>query len=51
MSLSRKGIMVAGIVVIGAATIGYLRLHASEPIIKRRNTMMMKKNMTRRIKT
>lgn len=31
MSLSRKRIMVAGIVVIGAATIGYLRLHASEP--------------------
>lgn len=30
MSLSRKDIMIAGIVVIGAAAIGYLRLHAPE---------------------
>jgi mono/diheme cytochrome c family protein len=33
MSLSRKGIIIAGIVVIGAATIGYLRLYAPEPAI------------------
>ena len=31
MSLSRKGIIVAGVVVLAAATIGYLRLYAPEP--------------------
>lgn len=31
MSLSRRGIIIAGVVVLAAATIGYLRLYAPEP--------------------
>jgi mono/diheme cytochrome c family protein len=31
MSLSRKGIVVAGVVVLAAATIGYLRFYPAEP--------------------